>query len=240
MAFILQNWGEVSKTANTSIVYNDDGTPQTVFSSPSVFSYFSSDTVAQTSADDYFSQIVMGVKPGDLIYASCYDGEVLLIIRLLNVYTKEITTSELLNPSEPPIFTNRVNLNPSDVITLRDTPFVLVPAVPGKIIVPLNMVFQFRFNGTQYTVNTAEPSGIYYDITQNPIVNSIDQMRAFIESVNSTFMIVTPDNNATLVMGTASATGNSLKLLNTGLGNYGGGNGQFSVTTSYVLITGEA
>lgn len=240
MVFVLQNWGQIAKTANTSVNYNEDGTPAAIKSSPDWFSYYSAtDTLAQITASNYFTMVCNGLKPSDVIYISASDGQMITVVVSVNIVTRTIMIAEIANSAEPPIFSNTRNMNPSDIVQTKNVPVMIVPGVPGKTIVPLSMYFALTFVTTAYNANTDQPFGIYYSNGSNPILgNAISNVinRAFWENTSSGNMIVTVDNPSTGVNAVSLTTGAGLRFSQNGVGEYTGGNGSVAVTTNYILV----
>jgi hypothetical protein len=80
MAFVLQNWGRVSVTANTS--------------SPSEFSYNGgADTQSTIGTANYFSSVANECQVGDVIYSLAADSSVLYTVTAVNTAVNPATIS---------------------------------------------------------------------------------------------------------------------------------------------------
>lgn len=82
------------------------------------------------------------------------------------------------NPQSEVINVKRTLLS-SDILTMGTSPFVLVSAVAGKVIIPLSIVIDFKFGTTPYItggggINVVNGNALYVVNAQNIITSGFD------------------------------------------------------------------
>lgn len=159
MEFILQNWGQVTKTANTSYVIPANGiATDTILSAPDQFCYYTRvDTLAQLTAADYFISIVRSIKLFDTVKCTIVQPGV--GVQIVDLYFSDINygvdnindatvTASVIGAN---FISSDVTVSPAQWLALSTANLVtLVPAPgPGKYNIFHGAVF-FSTVGTAY------------------------------------------------------------------------------------------
>lgn len=247
MAFNISGWGQVTKTANTSYVVPASGvgalpTDSTI----TVFTYYTTDALADCLTTGYFADVVRSLKLRDQIIIQAADDQVMTVYVLQINYGVNSPDSRLvfLRQLSGELLYKETGINAAQILALAPgAGITLVPAPgAGRYIVYHGAVITAT-GGVAYGNVAGNPFAICHATSLPTEYGTIDAV-GILGSVNDGFLQVGPGRAASATAAlvseapaTAANVVNKALILTkaAGAGLYTLGTKLFSIRTYYTI-----